>query len=470
MFSISEEDLSCPVCCEIFTEPVVLPCSHSFCKECVLNFWEPQDLQLCPVCRTEAPEGEPLVSLVLKNLCAVAIESRAQRQAAQPDCADLCSQHDEECSLYCLEDWLPVCDVCHTYGGHRDHECRPIDEVILDCKERVKSARETLQEKLQTYNTAKGSYEKAELHIQSQTRYMIQHINHEFRALRNFLLDEEEVRVAAVKKEERLKSETVNQKLWDIKAEIETLTDKIRITEEGLETEALPFLQNYEAIMKSAQCSLPDAEMLPGALMDVAGHLGNLSFSVWQKMKGLVKFTPVMLDPNTADSWLSVSGDLTQLTVRDEAQSLPDNPERSTSYQCAWGSQAFSSGVHSWDVLVGGSSPWALGVASETAQRKGKVDISPEEGFWTISLYDGNYTAQTSPFTPLSVKGNPKTIRVQLDWDKGEVSFYDPRDNTHIHTFTHTFTQRVFPYFAHGYIFGPLSIQPSKVSVVVQSN
>ncbi len=34
MASLSE-DFSCPVCNEIFKDPVVLSCSHSVCKECL---------------------------------------------------------------------------------------------------------------------------------------------------------------------------------------------------------------------------------------------------------------------------------------------------------------------------------------------------------------------------------------------------------------------------------------------------
>ncbi|XP_064199022.1 E3 ubiquitin-protein ligase TRIM39-like [Anguilla rostrata] len=471
MFCVSEEDLSCPVCWNIFTEPVVLPCSHSFCKECVQTYWEGKDSHNCPTCRAESPEDEPLpASLLLKNLCMSAKKQRDRREAKGSEFIGLCNHHNEEISLVCLEECQPICVWCHTNGEHKNHECRPIKEVELELKDSVLEALETLHKKLMTFCKAEHSCDKTALHIHSQAKYMTLHIKKEFRTLHNFLYDEEEARISAVMKEEQLKSNTEKNKAEEFTREIKSLQGKILETEAEMESGTLPFLQNYEATMKRAQCTLPDPELVPGALMDVTRHLGNLKFRVWEKMQSLVKFTPVTLDPNTANSCLTLSEDLTHMWVRDEARSLPDNPERDEYYQCALGSTGFCSGMHSWEVVVGDSTVWALGVAYHTTSRKGKPDLSPEGGFWTIALYDGMYTAQTTPSTPLAIEGKPKTIGVHLNWKEGEVTFTDLSNNAHMYTFKHTFTERVFPYFAHGCKSSPLYLQPSEVSVVVESH
>ncbi|XP_049431968.1 E3 ubiquitin-protein ligase rnf168 [Epinephelus fuscoguttatus] len=47
---LSLDDCRCPVCLEIFMEPVTLPCTHTFCKECFLETVDKATL-CCPMCR-----------------------------------------------------------------------------------------------------------------------------------------------------------------------------------------------------------------------------------------------------------------------------------------------------------------------------------------------------------------------------------------------------------------------------------
>lgn len=47
---LSRSDCLCPVCLEIFLEPVTLPCSHTFCKSCFLETVDKSNM-CCPLCR-----------------------------------------------------------------------------------------------------------------------------------------------------------------------------------------------------------------------------------------------------------------------------------------------------------------------------------------------------------------------------------------------------------------------------------
>ncbi|KAJ3580628.1 hypothetical protein NHX12_034326, partial [Muraenolepis orangiensis] len=181
--------------------------------------------------------------------------------------------------------------------------------------------------------------------------------------------------------------------------------------------------------------------VLPGALVDVAKHLGNLGFRVWEKMRDRVHFTPVTLDPNTASGWLCLSDDLTGVRAADVDMALhPENPERFTLYSNVLGSEGLVSGVHSWEVEVGDHPDWAIGVTKGSADRKGARHASPKYGVWCLLHRGVKYTNGSGKRLPL--KRAPRRVRIQLDCDRGEVSFYDPQGMALICAHRDTFAEK----------------------------
>lgn len=176
---------------------------------------------------------------------------------------------------------------------------------------------------------------------------------------------------------------------------------------------------------------------------------------------------PVTLNPNTAHCNVIVSDDLTSVRYNDEELTLPDNPDRFDMFACVLGSEGFNSGTHCWDVDVGDSTGWFFGVMTESSQRRNT--IFSRSGIWLVGHFCGEYKAHVTPQSPtlLPMKEKLQRIKVQLDWDSGELSFCDSITNAHIHSFTHKFAERLFPFFGVGCDISPLRILPVNSS---QSN
>ncbi|XP_036380275.1 zinc-binding protein A33-like isoform X2 [Megalops cyprinoides] len=454
-----DDDLCCPICFDIFKDPVVLKCSHSFCRVCLQQFWEGKSSPECPTCRRKSSMDKPPANLALKNIVETYLKQKIEKAPEKNE--DLCSLHGERLLFFCEEDQEAVCVVCQTSKKHRNHKLCPVEEAALDLKEKLKTALNPIKEKLEKFTEVKQECEKTAEHIRRQAQHTEREIKAEFERLHQFLRNEEKARLAALREEEEQKSQMMKEKIENISRHVSTLSDQITTIERAMYYEDISFLK----------CTLQDPQLLSGVLIDVAKHLGNLKFRVWEKMLGMVQYTPVTLDPNTAHSYLTVSDDLTSVKLTDTPQKLPDNPERFYLYVSVLGSEGFTSGKHSWEVEVGNKPVRDLGVVKESGVRNGVIVRGPHTGFWVVTLCNASY-ACTSDNKRLKLKRKPQRIRVLLDYDRGKVSFYDTSDMSHIYTFKDTFTERLFPYFSpdvdiDGRDPGALQICPVNVSVVM---
>ncbi|XP_049907828.1 nuclear factor 7, brain-like [Epinephelus moara] len=453
--ALFESFLSCHVCSETYRDPVSLSCNHRFCSSCLQKVWEQAKNKNCPICKRKSSKELIFIDFALKELA----DSFAGRQKAGSCEAEkgekkvevVCSKHQEEPTLFCKDEDRAVCPVCE-FSLHQSHKVVPIEQAVSELKDQLKSDLKSLQDKLDKYEEVEETYNEVIQHSKKQLLSTERQIRAEFNKLQQFLKEEEESRLAALREEEEQKRKTISREMKMIEEQISSLSHSICAVEEELQKHKVPFLSSYKATQSRArvQCSLSDPQLVSGALIDVAKHLGNLSFRVWEKMKDKVHFSPVILDPNTANPCLCLSDDLTSVRCEDKKQQLPDNPERHTRYATVLGSEGFSSGKHSWEVEVGDHPYWFVGLAKESADRKGKRIHSPEYGTWRLSHDSGKYTDVVGE--TVTVKKSLQRIRVQLDYDRGEVSFYDPEDMTHICTHRDTFTEKLFPFFSIGSI------------------
>uniref|UniRef100_A0A8C4LD88 Butyrophilin subfamily 1 member A1 n=1 Tax=Equus asinus TaxID=9793 RepID=A0A8C4LD88_EQUAS len=190
--------------------------------------------------------------------------------------------------------------------------------------------------------------------------------------------------------------------------------------------------------------------------------------ALFQKTKALFqekeRKTDVILDPDTANHILLISEDRKILKLADSEQNLPDNPKRFNTRNSVLGCKSFMSGRHFWEVDVGVRKGWYVGVCRENVERKKQVSMAPKNGFWIIGLSDMNeYQALTDPLTKLAILNPPQRVGIFLDYETGEVSFYNAKDGSHIYTFPHTsFSGPLYPIFRLiGWDDTPLTIFPA---------
>ncbi|XP_021482267.2 ret finger protein-like 4A [Meriones unguiculatus] len=175
-------------------------------------------------------------------------------------------------------------------------------------------------------------------------------------------------------------------------------------------------------------------------------------------MNQILKMNPRMklfqvnmtLDVDTAHKQLIISDDLRNVYFGSKKQDRKKSAKRFRISTCVLGSTWFTSGRHYWEVVVGTSKEWDIGICKESVNRKKPIKLSDEEGFWTVGVRNREvYAASTEPLTLLMVNSRLHRVGIFLDLLMKSISFWDISDGSHIYTFLNISDTGPFrPFFA----------------------
>ncbi|XP_072255291.1 E3 ubiquitin/ISG15 ligase TRIM25-like [Pyxicephalus adspersus] len=464
-------ELECSICLNIYTDPVTLKCGHSFCRVCIARMLDTQEGDYsCPECRQKFQERPALQSNIRLNniaknfppaepdqdesgvLCTRCVDSPVPAVISCLLCeVSLCNKHlrvhnkgpehilcdptlsleRRKCSIhkkileyYCTEDETCVCVSCCLIGEHKGHEMESLDEA--SGKKRNKM-RNILQKLLTEREEMKGRVQSLQEH---RRRTVLSEISG--------------------------KAEPVSLSMSDLIQELEVkkgeLSRKIHNIEELCNmADPLTVLQESDT---GDLCDTEDGDdrerldklLHDGGDVDMAGVLHRLSdiirgVNVYFYIQGA---EDISLDVNTADNYLLISEDRKFASWTDIHQNRPDTSQRFWYYSQVLSSQSFSSGRHYWDVDVGGSDEWRVGMCYPSIERRGwQSEIGDNKKSWGLDRSGKQYSVRHDNnriLLPADISSN--RVRIYLDYKAGQISFYDLCDPIRpLHTFTAFFTE-----------------------------
>ena len=167
-----EEQFLCSVCLDQYKEPKILPCHHSFCRECLGQ--TPQELEQgkyilkCPICREPVQltdGGVPSLppSFFINNL----MDVYQGLQKVESSNSWPCPDHNKPLDLYCNNCDTVICDFCATHE-HRGHICDLSAEVYDSCMEPVCELLATMESEVDEIDRASCALNEAMTRIVAQ--------------------------------------------------------------------------------------------------------------------------------------------------------------------------------------------------------------------------------------------------------------------------------------------------------------
>ncbi|XP_022616482.1 E3 ubiquitin-protein ligase TRIM39-like [Seriola dumerili] len=156
----------------------------------------------------------------------------------------------------------------------------------------------------------------------------------------------------------------------------------------------------------------------------------------------------VILDPMTNHPWLLLSEDQRKVQEGLTPSDLSYSSQRFDSWPCVLGWEGYSSGRHYWEVDIANNGYWRLGLATADSKRQGRFPMTPKHGYWALWRSTHQFYACAKPEVPLPIGLVPRRMGIYLDYEEGQISFYNAETKSHIYTFTGTFRGKLYPLFA----------------------
>ncbi|XP_077952472.1 protein NLRC3-like isoform X2 [Gasterosteus aculeatus] len=175
---------------------------------------------------------------------------------------------------------------------------------------------------------------------------------------------------------------------------------------------------------------------------------------------GLRKYScELKIDTNTVNKHVKLSDNNRKVTRVKEGQSYPDHPDR-FDYRPQLLCRTGLTGRCYWEV------EWReavdVSVSYRGIERKGDSDcvFGYNDQSWSLRCYDGGYYVRHNKTeTPISSSSSSGRLAVYVDCPAGSLSFYRVSSDTliHLHTFSTTFTEPLYPGFGFWSGFGSCS-------------
>ncbi|KAM7141597.1 LOW QUALITY PROTEIN: tripartite motif-containing protein 60-like [Molossus nigricans] len=425
---------SCPVCLD-FTDPVTIECGHNFCRSCIHQRWEGlQDIFPCPVCLHHCPDRDFKRNTQLCHITDIVKQipttgSQRKLQEEQP----LCEQHKEDLILFCEKDLELLCPQCNVGSDHPDRPLKPFAEAAASHRRKLKSYIERL---MMDVEDAELGYEK-QVAILLKAKRKIENWRKEFHDESNEHKYSLEVEYNEINASQLTEEKDIKEKLTENGRQISnhmfTLKNLLsEIAEKYLQTD-LDLLTGIESIHNRYE-NLETPSVFSYELKRASLTLPPHYFGLHKMMSTFQ--VDLTLDPETAHPSLIVSTDRKSVTYR-TADGLHD-PQALTPYPAVLSSEGFDSGRHFWQVEILGSGECLLGVCKESFSQNTLIAPSPSNGCWQHQLC-------TSTYGPLDI--GLLQIGIFLDYELGEVSFYNLKNSSNLCRFTAQFTEKMVPYF-----------------------
>ncbi|XP_031192716.1 tripartite motif-containing protein 60-like [Mastomys coucha] len=441
-----QDNCTCLICSDFMEDPVTNGCGHNFCHACLCLLWNDLKDTFCPVCQTHLPQRSLSRNHQFRNMIEIIrLLPKRQRKRKRQEEHTVCQKHDQPLVLFCVKDRDVLCTKCSLSVEHQGHYTCSIKKAGSYHQKVLKMSIESVKWGVKEAEEKLALQHRRVLGLRKKTEYQKKKISYEFAQIKLFLQTEYEACLNEININELVSFSELNGYL-------ETLSDHV--------STAKDLLKEVEGIHEASDVILLTSTLTAYHRLQNLKYPKPWSFRTEQyglslppQYSGLNRIikkfqTDVTFDRNTAHPQLVISEDRKSVFYKEARQCVGASPQSFHPWPALLGCKGFYSGRQYWEVKVGDKPRWALGVCQ--ARFSGDWSNWPS-GFWAIGRHTENgyvtYGPMRTEFLPVV---QPSKIGIFLDYELGELSFYNMNDRSLLYTFRNSFPGTLWPYFYTG--------------------
>lgn len=475
-------ELTCPICLQLFSDPVSLPCGHIYCFACLQVLGEGLDQHNCPDCQTEYPGTEALMKKPhMTSIFKTKATAEKTNTIKTVSGSDENNPQDEAPAEEIKKVGLKK-ELSDGFQNESESTSNPL-LIISKPDNKIKSAMDEPKFKLASQVTELTlKLELAESVLKKEREYELNIItaNTQLREKASKLLGqinsfaqsytaqvmqliEEELSPGEASIHSRVsKASEVTKQLRQAMLQAESLLTEQdeRVFTQDLQTLEPAVVQCMNMLSEQAEDPpesklntvrvCPKLEQLNTELRDQFGQ-------IQRSLRNTLNPSEVTFDPETAHPNLILSEDRKTVTFSASKQQYQPGPQRFTSLFQVLSKQSFFEGEHCWEVELEGA-PWIIGVCySDKLPRHGLPSaLESSRSSWCLMWFNNLLTAfEQSHDVPLKKTTVSRRLEIRLSFKTHRLSFYNispMSGKTHVYTFKVNLTEPV--HFAYRMLSG----------------
>ncbi|XP_029442384.1 E3 ubiquitin-protein ligase TRIM39-like [Rhinatrema bivittatum] len=247
-----QDEASCSICLDYFTDPVITDCGHNYCRVCILQIWEGKDSNFpCPQCRKLIQQRSLRPNRQLANMTEIA--KQLSQCSVREKGENLCPEHEERLKLFCQEEQAPICLVCRESREHRSHTVTPIEEAVQEYKKKIQLQLEPLRKELEGLQQLRSGEEKKAEELRSETEVTRQKIESRFEDVQQLLNEEKRILLSRLEEEEEKILLTILENVTRLEEQSSSIKLLISEMEEKSQQPAAELLKDVKDTLSRCQ-------------------------------------------------------------------------------------------------------------------------------------------------------------------------------------------------------------------------